>query len=82
MTTPNNQEPPPKDVRKEFLMDEDLALQAEQKAKQMGWSLGSVVRALLRLWVQEDVISSKDVGSESTPAPKKQRRKKKKDLRK
>ena len=81
MTTPPNEEPPHKGVRKEFLMDEDLARQAEQKAKQMGWSLGSVVRALLRLWVQEDVISSKDVGSESTPAPKKSRRKKAKKPR-
>jgi len=47
---------------------------ARTKAKKMGWSLSSVVRALLRLWVQEDVISAEDVGEASERAPYKPRK--------
>ena len=76
MTTSDKKAPPHKAVRKEVLLDEELANQAEEKAQRMGWSFGSVARALFRLWVQEDVITSADVGAESEVAPKKKRRKK------
>jgi hypothetical protein len=61
-------------------IDPELHRQAKEKAENYGWSLGSVIRALLRLWVQEDVVKSNDVGEESERAPKvpkKKRRSKK-----
>lgn len=64
----------PRKRRKDDMMrtriDPELHEAAKKKAQDYGWSFGSVVRALLRLWVQEDVISAKDVGNESERAPK------------
>lgn len=54
----------------EVRIDEDLAQQVEAKAESRGWSLASVMRALLELWVQEDVIDPKDVGKAAKRAPR------------
>jgi hypothetical protein len=66
---------PHKDEMLKARIDPELHEQAQKKAKDMGWSLGSVVRALLRLWVQEDVVSSKDIGEEAGRAPKQSKKK-------
>jgi hypothetical protein len=43
---------------------------ARDKAKSRGWTLSSVLRALVRLWVDEDVVTAEDVGKESERAPR------------
>lgn len=65
-----NAPPPPpeapkrKDERMEIRIDAELAARARQKAEARGWTLGSVMRALLSLWTDEDVVSAEDVGQQ------------------
>jgi len=68
-----------KDEELKFRVDPELRRQAEEKANTHGWSLSSVMRALLRLWVQEDVVSAADVGAEKKRTPRKSRKKAKKE---
>ena len=76
MQPPNKSNKPikPKAGELKIRTDLDTIKQAKAKAKKYGWSLSSVVRALLRLWVSEDVISSDDVGEASERAPYKPRK--------
>ena len=53
---------PRKEERVEFKIDTDMAKQARDKANSHGWSLSSVLRALVARWLEEDVISPSDVG--------------------
>jgi hypothetical protein len=59
-----------KDERLGVRLDPELARLVKDKAKSRGWSLGSVIRALLRLWSEEDVVSAEDVGQESERSPR------------
>ena len=49
----------------------------EKKARSRGWSLASVIRALLELWAEEDLVSPDQIGDANDRAPRS--RKKKKD---
>lgn len=69
-TTEGSNSEPPKEERIEFLAPAELAEQMRTKAKQRGWSLGAVLRALSALWVQEDIVSAEDVGKQTERAPK------------
>ncbi len=84
MQPPSKPEKPVKHKDGELKIRTDLETinAARKKAKKMGWSLSSVVRALLRLWVTEDVISSDDVGEASERAAYKTRKPKPKSKRK
>jgi hypothetical protein len=64
-----------KDEKIEFLVDEDLAQRAREKADSRGWSLSSVLRALLSLWVDEDVIDAKNVGESNRRARRTKKKK-------
>lgn len=67
----------PKEDRIEIRVDRELAEKARQKASKRGWSLSGVMRGLLALWAEEDVIDARDVGAASTRAPYKPRKRKK-----
>jgi len=75
-----NAPPPPpgapkrKDERLEIRIDSELAERAKRKAEERGWSLGSVMRALLNLWTDEDVISPEDVGRQIKRAKKRSKK--------
>jgi hypothetical protein len=71
---PPRKPPSHQDERFDTRIDPELLRQAKDKARGRGWSLGAVIRALLRLWVSEDVIDANDVGQETTRAPRRQRR--------
>ena len=62
--------PPIKEESLRVRIDSDTMQQSKEKAARMGWSLGSVVRALLKLWIEEDTISSADVGTAASRAPR------------
>lgn len=62
--------PKRKEERMELRLDPDLAERARQKAQQRGWTLSAVMRALLALWVDEDVIAPEEVGRYADRAPK------------
>ena len=68
---------PSKDEKIEVRIDPELAKQAREKAEAHGWSLSSVIRALLALWVEEDVVHSKEVGKQNTRAPRSKKKAKK-----
>lgn len=74
--------PDPKDDLIQIRLDADLAKQAKRKARSHGWKLSSVMRALLRLWVAEDVVSPEDVGAEDIPAGRKPKAKAKRTTKK
>ena len=61
-------------------LDPELKKAAQKRAKERGWRLSSVMRALLRAWIDEDMISAADVGAEDRQVSthKRKRRKKKK----
>ena len=63
-----------KSERVEIRLDDELAQAAKEKAEAHGWSLSSVIRALLGLWAEEDVISPDDVGRHMKRAPRKKKR--------
>lgn len=73
LETPEKPEKPPrkKGQRLEIRLDDELAQAAQKKADAHGWTLSSVVRALLGLWVEEGVISPDDVGRQVKRAPRK-----------
>jgi len=67
--------PKRKEERIELRVDPELAERARQKAEKYGWSISSVIRALLSLWTDEDVISSQDVGRHAKRAKKPRKKK-------
>ena len=83
-TTPPEpkKKPKHKDERIEFRADPDLKKRASKKARKHG-GLGAVLRALLRLWTDED-IDPNLIGDEHRRAPKRKKKKttKKKAARK
>jgi hypothetical protein len=60
----------------EFRVDSDLAQKAREKAASRGWTLSSVLRALVGLWVEEDVIHAEDVAKANKRAPRTGKKKK------
>ncbi len=64
---------PPKEFKLQIRMDDDLARQAMKKALRYG-GLSAVVRALIRRWVEDDIISDDDIIRENIRAPKPQPR--------
>ncbi len=64
-----------KEDRIEIRVERELAEKARKKAADRGWSLSAVMRGLLTLWADEDVIDARDVGAASTRAPYKRKRK-------
>ena len=70
MPSAPRQPPKKKDERIEIRVDPELANRAREKAESRGWTLASVLRSLLELWVDEDVIDPKDVGRSSARAKK------------
>lgn len=73
---------PPKPGRKhrdkqlKVRIDDELNDAALKKAQSVGWSLGSVVRALLRSWVEDrsEGPTAEEVGRESVAAEKRPRK--------
>ena len=67
----------PKKKTKKVLvpLDEDLERRAKEKARSHGWSLTSVIRALLGLWVDENVIDPSDVGRAAQSAKRGRKKK-------
>jgi len=63
-------EPGKKGRRVDVRIDPNLYDEAARKAESRGWSLSSVIRALLALWVQEDVLDPRDVGLQRKHASK------------
>ncbi len=55
-------EPDEKDEKVETRIPRSLKKKAQDKAASRGWRLSSVIRALLQLWVDEDLVSGEDVG--------------------
>ena len=62
MAESQDNEPDEKDEKVETRIPTSLKRKAQDKAASRGWRLSSVIRALLELWVQEDVVSGEDVG--------------------
>ena len=69
--------PSRKDTKVEARIPEELRDRVEKKARSRGWSLASVIRALLELWAEEDLVSPDQIGDANDRAPRS--RKKKKD---
>ena len=58
-----DQKPPDrKEAKVEARIPMELKEKVEKKATERGWSLASVIRALLEAWVDEDMVDPKDVG--------------------
>jgi hypothetical protein len=70
---PESSAPPPKDVKFQIRLDAELAEQARDKAAQLG-GLAPVIRALLRRWVKDDLITFEDIARELPRAPQKSRK--------
>jgi hypothetical protein len=71
---PESTTPQPKDVKFQIRLDTELAEQAREKAAKSG-GLAPVIRALLRRWLQEDLVSFEDIARELPRAPQKARKK-------
>lgn len=54
---------PAKENRVEVRFDPELGERARQKAESRGWTLSAVIRALVNLWVDEDIVDPTDVGT-------------------
>jgi hypothetical protein len=59
-----------KEERVEVRFDPELARRARAKAESRGWSISSVIRALVGMWVDEDIVDPTDVGSAAKRAPR------------
>jgi len=62
--------PKRKDSKVEARVPDELKEKAEDKARSRGWTLASVIRALLEFWTQEDVVDPSDIGRAADRAPK------------
>jgi hypothetical protein len=69
-----------RDKQLQVRIDDELHDAALGKAQGFGWSLGAVVRALLRSWVEgnSEGPTAEEVGRESVPAEKRPRKRKRK----
>ncbi len=67
-----NSAPPSKEAKFQIRLDAELADQAKKKAAEFG-GLAPVIRALLRRWVQEELVSFEDIARELPRAPQKPR---------
>lgn len=72
--TPPREAPPSKGEEIKVRLDAELASQAKQKAVRYG-GLSSVVRALLRAWVERDIIGWDDIALENLRAAKRKKNK-------
>ena len=59
-----------KEKRVEIRLDAELERRAREKAESRGWTLSSVIRALLGTWVDEDMVDPADVGKAAKRAPR------------
>jgi antitoxin component of RelBE/YafQ-DinJ toxin-antitoxin module len=64
-----------KQRRIEFRADDDTAERAEQRASANGWSLSSVLRALLSRFADEGGVSPDEIGEQNKRAPKQPKKK-------
>ena len=62
MADPNTDDTDEKGEKVETRLPASVKKQAQEKASKRGWRLSSVMRALIELWIQEDVITGEDVG--------------------
>jgi Arc/MetJ family transcription regulator len=67
-------EPAPKDVKVQIRIDAELAAQVGAKARRYG-GLSAVIRALLRRWAREDIITPDEVLAEVSRAAQRPARK-------
>lgn len=63
-------QPAPKEVKLQVRIDAELAELITEKARRYG-GVSAVVRALLRRWAYEDIVTADDVLAELTRAPQK-----------
>ena len=70
--TPPREAPPGKGEEIKIRIDSALVAQAKQKALRYG-GLSAVVRALLRAWVERDIIEWDDIAVENLRAAKRKR---------
>lgn len=70
---PPREAPPGKDEEIKVKLDSDLAARAKQKALRYG-GLSAVVRALLRAWIERDIIADDDIAVENLRAAKRSRK--------
>jgi hypothetical protein len=76
MPDSDKHQPPPKEVKLQVRIDAELAALIAQKAQRYG-GVSAVVRALLRRWAHEDIVTADDVLAELARAPQKPARKRK-----
>ena len=74
---PPNSAPPSKEAKFQIRLDAELADQAKEKAAEFG-GLAPVIRALLRRWVKEELVSVEDILRETPRAPQKPRKSRRK----
>ena len=75
---PEKRTPRKKEKLVQIRVDPELHARAQEKARQNGWTLSSVLRAFLELFAEEGPgMDPKDIGRASTPAPRSGRKKKK-----
>lgn len=55
-------------------VDSEILEAAKEKARRKGWSMKQVIESLLKLWVQEDVVTPEDAG-DALPPPKTKKKK-------
>jgi hypothetical protein len=70
---PKNSAPPSKEIKFQIRLDAELADQAKAKAAEFG-GLAPVIRALLRRWVKEELVSFEDIARELPRAPQRPRK--------
>jgi hypothetical protein len=70
---PKNSVPPSKEVKFQIRLDAELADRAKEKAASVG-GLAPVIRALLRRWLKEELVSFEDIARELPRAPQKPHR--------
>ena len=71
---PPREAPPGKEEQIKVRLDSDLVARAKQKALRYG-GLSAVVRALLRAWVERDIITWDDIAVENLRAAKRKKNK-------
>lgn len=65
--------PAAKEIKFQMRLDAELAGQAREKAAQFG-GMAPVIRALLRRWLKEELVSFEDIAREWPKAPQKPRK--------
>jgi hypothetical protein len=75
MPSKNVSEPSRKSTKIEARISEGLKEKADAKARACGWNLAGVLRALLTLWISDDVVSPSRVGDANVRAPRLKKKK-------